>query len=372
MPCLVAEDLTPEQVKAFRLADNKVSELAEWDIEKLETELAELAEIGFEMDDFGFNEMLIDSKYTGFDQEEPQQGKGSLVDKFIVPPFSVFDTRQGYWANRKRLWLEKTGNLSETRDSEFGKIGGNKNDNMMSLINDGTSNFDPVLAEIMCKWFCVEGGKILDPFGGEQTKGVVAGELGFKYKGVEIRQEQVDLNRSKTEKFSDVKYICGDSNDISKLIKERDFDFCFTSPPYYDLEIYSKDDMSALGTYEEFMKFYKNIFAQCFEMLKPDSFLAIKVGEIRNKKTSEYRAFVADNVKLFQELGFYFYNDIVLVTPVGTAQLRASQSMATRKICKTHQNILVFYKGNLKNIKEKFLPLDFSGIEENENANDEL
>lgn len=55
VPCLVADDLTDEQVKAFRLADNKVSEFAEWDFELLNKELNELADIN--MADFGFVNM---------------------------------------------------------------------------------------------------------------------------------------------------------------------------------------------------------------------------------------------------------------------------------------------------------------------------
>ena len=51
VPCLIAEDLTPEQVKAYRLADNKVGEIAEWDIDALEKELAT---IEFDMSEFGF------------------------------------------------------------------------------------------------------------------------------------------------------------------------------------------------------------------------------------------------------------------------------------------------------------------------------
>jgi len=53
VPCIVADDLSPEQIKAFRLADNKVSEAATWDIEKLNIELDEL-KIDFDMSDFGF------------------------------------------------------------------------------------------------------------------------------------------------------------------------------------------------------------------------------------------------------------------------------------------------------------------------------
>lgn len=54
VPCIVADDLTPEQIKAFRLADNKVGELADWDFEKLDLELEEL---DFDMTPFGFDEV---------------------------------------------------------------------------------------------------------------------------------------------------------------------------------------------------------------------------------------------------------------------------------------------------------------------------
>lgn len=55
VPCIVADDLTPEQVKAYRLADNKTGELAEWDFAALEIEISELSEMSdIDMSDFGF------------------------------------------------------------------------------------------------------------------------------------------------------------------------------------------------------------------------------------------------------------------------------------------------------------------------------
>lgn len=54
VPCIVANDLTPEQIKAFRLADNKVGELATWDTKLEFLELSELDKIGFDMSMFGF------------------------------------------------------------------------------------------------------------------------------------------------------------------------------------------------------------------------------------------------------------------------------------------------------------------------------
>ena len=53
VPCVVADDLTDEQIKAYRLADNKVAELAEWDIDLLGEELDDIFNI--DMSDFGFD-----------------------------------------------------------------------------------------------------------------------------------------------------------------------------------------------------------------------------------------------------------------------------------------------------------------------------
>ena len=56
VPCIIADDLTPEQIKAFRLADNKVGEIAEWDFAKLEDELLQISQ-RFNMEAMGFEEI---------------------------------------------------------------------------------------------------------------------------------------------------------------------------------------------------------------------------------------------------------------------------------------------------------------------------
>lgn len=67
VPCIVADDLTPEQIKAFRLADNKTAELAEWDFEMLESELEEL---DLDMSLFGFNSADVEWDTVGDLTEE--------------------------------------------------------------------------------------------------------------------------------------------------------------------------------------------------------------------------------------------------------------------------------------------------------------
>ena len=76
VPCIIADDLTPEQIKAFRLADNKTGELAGWDFAKLEEELAALD--GFDMSAFGFvqNENVdIDSFFEDAGEKKEKEPK---------------------------------------------------------------------------------------------------------------------------------------------------------------------------------------------------------------------------------------------------------------------------------------------------------
>lgn len=275
-----------------------------------------------------------------------------LNERFIIPPFSVLDTKQGYWQSRKNYWLKILGDLESTRTGTLFNLNP-ANDFQKRIMDIGTtSHFDPVLAEIIYRWFNIPNGKILDPFGGEASKGLVAGILSYPYTAIEFRKEQIVINNKACEKYPTTWYILGDSKDISTLIPERDFDLCFTSPPYYDLEIYSKTDSSSFKTYEQFMAFYESVFTQIYTMLKPNRFLVLKVGEIRNKKTGEYRNFVGDNITLMKKIGFKYYNEMILLQAIGTAPLRTK--FETRKITKVHQNILVFYKGALDNIKEVF------------------
>lgn len=59
VPCIIADDLTEEQIRAFRLADNKTAEIAEWDFEKLAEELDDILDI--EMSEFGFDDGFMDT-----------------------------------------------------------------------------------------------------------------------------------------------------------------------------------------------------------------------------------------------------------------------------------------------------------------------
>lgn len=218
----------------------------------------------------------------------------------------------------------------------------------------GTSIFDPVLCELAYIWFSPVGGTILDPFAGGSVRGIVASKLGRQYIGHELRQEQVDANRAQgseicVDELMPPAWICGDSRTIDSTCKDIQADMIFSCPPYADLEVYSHDpkDLSTLG-YEEFKSAYFEIIKKSCALLKNDRFACFVVGEVRDKK-GNYYDFVGDTVQAFKEAGLNYYNEAILITAVGSLPISAGkQFSASRKLGKTHQNILVFVKGDGK------------------------
>lgn len=267
-----------------------------------------------------------------------------LREQFIEPPFSVLDTKSGNWQRRKKLW-QQLGIKSEVgRDSVVINMDTTKKDkNNASYV----SIFDPALCEVLYKWFCDENGSILDPFAGGSVRGIVANKLGYKYTGIDIRQEQIDSNREQGLDILDVNnqpnWYCGDSNEILDNFN-KEFDFVFSCPPYADLEVYSdlEGDISN-KPYDEFLRLYESIIEKSCKLLKKDCLACFVVGEVRDKK-GNYIGFVPDTIHAFEKCGMKFYNEAILLNAIASASMRANGNMKTRKLVKVHQNILVFKK----------------------------
>ena len=277
-----------------------------------------------------------------------------LRDKFIEPPFSILDTKSGNWQRRKREW-KSIGMKSEVgRDAKTFNMESwlktnetQRKDAFKTKSFSDTSIFDPALCEILYHWFCLDGTEILDPFAGGSVRGIVANYLGFKYTGIDIRQEQIDSNREQGLDILDVNnqpnWYVGDSNEVLNGFT-KEFDFVFSCPPYADLEVYSdlEGDISNMP-YNNFMKAYEEIIAKSCNLLKSGGYACFVVGEVRDKK-GNYIGFVPDTINAFKKCGMEFYNEGILLNPVGTASMRANGNMKTQKLVKIHQNILIFKK----------------------------
>ena len=83
-------------------------------------------------------------------------------------------------------------------------------------------------------------------------------------------------------------------------------------------------------------------------MLKNNRFACFVVGEVRERGAiGGYKNFVGETINSFFDAGLTYYNEMILVTPVASASMRAGRQFeSSRKIVKTHQNVLVFAKGD--------------------------
>ena len=107
VPAMVATGWTEAQKRAYCLADNQLALNAGWDMDMLKVELQELDALDFELPLIGFSGDELDDILgrEGVINDGAGSGAGSLADKFMLPPFSVLNAREGWWQDRKRAWL---------------------------------------------------------------------------------------------------------------------------------------------------------------------------------------------------------------------------------------------------------------------------
>lgn len=324
---------------------------------------------------------LVDWGLTKLEEQKVKKtanDHASLFDRFVIPPFSILDTRQGYWQERKKQWKAIIGDNGESRQDTNMKspelkyksiydrskirrmeLGISFAEYLERFVSDtekakadkqalapGVSLLDPVLAEIVCRWFGYKGCNTFDPFAGDSVFGFVSAYLGNNFVGIELRPEQVELNNNRV-KGMPAHYINDDGQNISHYIEKESMDLLFSCPPYFDLEHYSDlpNDASNAPTFEAFLKILENAFSAALECLRQNRFAVIVVGDVRNKKTGFYYDFVGEIKRILKKHGAGLYNELILIESGASTALRAGKYMEMRKIAKNHQNVLVFYKG---------------------------
>ena len=267
-----------------------------------------------------------------------------LTDIFIVPPISVLDVKQKYWKERRKFWLAK---------GIKGELGRNNNllklSSLLQKKQKNTSIFDPVLCEIMYLWFSKKNDLIYDPFSGGSVRGVVASLLERNYYGVDLRGEQVAHNYIQANTLCLDHFPIWEVGNSTKITIDSGYDLLFTCPPYYNLERYSnnENDLSNMSI-QMFDKCYEEILTLSLSKLNENRFAVIVVGDIRGDD-GNYLRLPQKTIEIFERCGCKYYNDVVLLQEPATAAMRAFKYMNTsRKIAKSHQNVLVFVKGDAK------------------------
>jgi 16S rRNA G966 N2-methylase RsmD len=403
-----ADGLTEDEQKQFIIKDNVA--FGQWDFDALANKWDNDLLGDWGMDVWNENPAGLQpaASNDGQDNNDDEDIDDSEVDKpekhrtleerFIIPPFSILNTTAGRWQQHKDYWLSlgiksELGRSDETTFGEYciaprlldvrnklrEKIGHDPSwkefteycDDNNIPYQHNTSIFDPVLCELVYKWFCTEGGKILDPFAGGSVRGIVASKLGYQYFGRDLRKEQINANcENAKEILSDdelkrVQWNCGDSTHIDEVYSKDEADLLFSCPPYVDLEVYSKDeaDLSNMP-YDKFLNAYTEIIRKGCECLKNNRFAVFVVGSVRNKQGFFY-PFVQDTIRSFESQGVHLYNDMILANQIGSLAMRVSNQFSkSRKIGKRHQYVLVFYKGDPKKIRDNYPDIDLSYMDD--------
>ena len=307
-----------------------------------------------------------------FEQKKQSIPSNLLKDKYGWPPFSVINTISFDWQRRKDEWevLFKDSTIGRdvkrynaTPTNTFSARGADAKQ------AESVSEFDPYLAELMYRWFSREGDIILDPFAGGCVRGVVASVLGRNYEGIDLSTDQISANCRQYRHIKDhytnlagtAMWSCGDSD--KAMISDFAYaDMVFTCPPYYNLEQYTTDprDLSRQPNYAGFLHKYSSILCKATKALKDNSFFVIVVSEVREEprgiEKSNFVGLVPDTIHILRDkCSLHYYNEIIIMNNIGSLPIRAPKYFdQSRKIGRMHQNCLVFYKGDLKEIEKKF------------------
>jgi hypothetical protein len=303
---------------------------------------------------------------TLFDAAPYRDAARMLHERFIVPPFSILDSSQLYWQRRKRNWLS-LGIKSEVGRDVQASFNSKDREDFIGKAMEAVgpwSVFDPVLCELVYRWWCPADGMVLDPFAGGSVRGIVAAMMGRSYRGVELRPEQVAANWEQAGALdglypSDVQLVW-EEGDSAEYLPDVEADLIFSCPPYGNLEVYSDDprDLSAMER-AAFERQYRRIIGRACERLKPDRFACFTVGNYRGSRGALVDL-VGETIEAFGDAGLDYYGDVIFATPAASIALLASNSFAPgRKPMKRHQYVLVFVKGSWKRAAqacEEFLP----------------
>ena len=269
-----------------------------------------------------------------------------LAAEFVVPPFSVLDSRAGRWQQRKRLWLARgigSGAYDDpqTRDGlTFGAADGLGFPGR--ALKSSSSEFDPVLAEVLIHWFSSPGDVIHDPYAGGPVRGAVADAMGRRYVGCDLRVEQVEHN---VAAFSGPRWVCGDAADFPLRAYGR-ADLLLTCPPYGPLERYSDNprDLSTMSRSDFRAALFLGLGEPASRM-RAGGFAAVVASDVRDRHGTFWGlpGMVRDTL---EGAGLREYSRIVFLNRAGSAPIRAGAQMrASRKPVTCHQEVIVYLKG---------------------------
>lgn len=329
--------------------------------------------------EIGFKSNIEKGDFSYMYYGEPEQVRMKLLAHTAMT--NLWKSTSGLWLQNKRAWnekLEKAGEENNVKNPKYASREGcwqgskgfsnvvlSKNEikdgaiyhNNTKTLNDNASVLDPTVCEIIATMCMPKDGKrVYNPFGGGVQMGFVSGSLGLEYVASEIRQNQCDANNAICKGLN-AKWIKSDS---SKYVPDGEFDLCFTCPPYYKVERYldydglpPEGEINNFSSYEEFRDTLFEGYKKAISVLKDNSFFVIMTGDSRHPN-GQYFGCEAEHELFFRDNGLHIYNKIIYLESEFTRFSQAKKTLHSRKWPKADQKIYMFYKGDMKKIKDLY------------------
>ena len=217
----------------------------------------------------------------------------------------------------------------------------------LRLVGSAPSNFRPMNAKAIYERFCPENGVIYDfccGFGG-RLLGALSSNKNFKYVGTDPNTETMyhlhqlgDYIEMVTGREDSFELHCCGSEDFKG--PENSIDFAFSSPPYFDLEIYSNEETQCYNKFPELDKwlegYVRETIKNIIHMLKPGRFYAVNIADF--KVGSGECAYVDEWIRISTEEGAPLHSTVYL----GVTARAGSAEQAAGELKK--ENILIFKK----------------------------
>lgn len=368
VPTVTAETLTPAQVKAYRLMDNRSHQESHWEDQLLGEEMVDLLKDGIDLTLTGFDLNEIDDLLYQPLEDEPQKVEKATYGLFtqeqiIGEAFKVFRERGypypcmdlfemmielnklkampkdalersslGYgiadsyhnhrfeasaigmrspvegFKDDKALKKVLKIHLESTGNLEYKKLG------FMSLVNgvQECANFRPAYAKLIIDTWCAEGGALFDSstgYGGRLV-GFLASHAGT-YIGTDPNVPTYQANLAIANDLGAHKDVILYNSpiedlDVSKHVNT--IDLCFTSPPYFVKEQYSQDDTQSCvryKTYEAWREgFLRPMLTKQFLVMRKGARNIVNIEDVTVK--GKTYPLVADTIAIAKEIGFIY------------------------------------------------------------------
>lgn len=347
VPVIWCDDMTPDQVRAFRIADNKLSSLTDWNPELLESELRDLGEA---LDDLGEGMGWARDELSALARDDWEDLGGGKTGSHQASPFV------GGHAAHDRSQVQ--GTAVETVGYDNGSVWPRAGDQDTKLAPYALSLPRPTKGasrysrspfgemERIVQTYMRPGDRFLDVCAGWWTFSCTALLHGHQGEGIDLWDVSIDFGRRQLARLpKEVRQNLTITRGDARALPQQDgsFEAAYVNPPFHDLEKYGggSDDLAETGSLSAWLTACGRMLSEVHRVLKPGG-LAITVMT-DHRRDGVLVPVHADWISAGRAAGFVLH-DLVVQAMISMELRLWRKAWDRRRTAKAHEYVIVFRK----------------------------